>query len=191
MPHLPILKVLDRRVGSSFMARFASRLICVDWRDSCASQIAINERSTPACSNSIAAACRRNMRTYPFVDQRRHFCRASATCLATMRCTASALSRSPRAFGNRNFDGSLPNSSIQALNTDTARFAKGVRRSLRPFPGVLDYSERRGLNNSRISWAKASGCSIAAKCPPRGITLQRRMSLKTRSAKERGGRTIS
>jgi len=44
--------------------------------------------------------------------------------------------------------------------------------------------------NSRISCASAAGCSSAAKWPPFGITLQRRM-LKTRSAAARGGRRIS
>ena len=36
--------------------------------------------------------------------------------------------------------------------------------------------------------AKASGCSIAAKWPPRGIALQRRMSVKMSAAIERGWR---
>lgn len=44
--------------------------------------------------------------------------------------------------------------------------------------------------NARISCASAAGCSSAAKCPPFGITVQRRMS-KTRSAEARGGRRIS
>jgi len=50
---------------------------------------------------------------------------------------------------------------------------------------------RKGRKNVRISSASASGCSIAAKCPPRGITLQRRISVYARSASERGGRRIS
>jgi len=50
---------------------------------------------------------------------------------------------------------------------------------------------RSGLKNSTISRASASGCSIAAKWPPRGITLQRRMSLYIGLATERGGCRIS
>jgi hypothetical protein len=77
---------------------------------------------------------------------------------------------------------------------------KGDRPGGQNFPAsvcaYLMYSpsqptSRSGLKNSRISRAKASGCSIAAKWPPRGITVQRRMSVKVRSATERGGRTIS
>src|ERR1700730_10386925 len=60
-------------------------------RDSCPSQIAINERSTPACNNSIAAACRRTCGLTRLSTSEGHFCRASATCLATTCCTASAL----------------------------------------------------------------------------------------------------
>ena len=33
--------------------------------------------------------------------------------------------------------------------------------------------QRNGLKNSRTSRARASGCSMAAKCPPLSITLQR------------------
>ena len=53
------------------------------------------------------------------------------------------------------------------------------------------FPRRNGRKKSRTSCASASGCSIAAKCPPRGITLQRRMSLYMRAATERGGRRIS
>lgn len=44
---------------------------------------------------------------------------------------------------------------------------------------------------ARTSSARSAGCSRAAKWPPRGITVQRRMSVNIRSASERGGRTIS
>src|SRR6185437_3713080 len=37
--------------------------------------------------------------------------------------------------------------------------------------------QRSGRKNARISWARASGCSIAAKCPPCGMSVQRRMSV--------------
>jgi hypothetical protein len=49
---------------------------------------------------------------------------------------------------------------------------------------------RNGRKKVRISAAKASGCSSAAKWPPRSMGVQRWM-LNTRSAIERGGRTIS
>src|SRR5262249_14485892 len=38
------------------------------------------------------------------------------------------------------------------------------------------YESRSGRKNARSSTASASGCSMAAKWPPRGITVQRRMS---------------
>ena len=44
-----------------------------------------------------------------------------------------------------------------------------------PRPFIIEV--RSGRKKARISSARASGCSIAAKCPPRGITLQRRMSV--------------
>lgn len=50
--------------------------------------------------------------------------------------------------------------------------------------------QSRSRKNSRISCASVCGCSSAAKCPPLGITVQRRMS-NTRSAAARGGRRIS
>ena len=49
---------------------------------------------------------------------------------------------------------------------------------------------RNGRKKARISAASASGCSSAAKWPPRSMGVQRWM-LNTRSAIERGGRTIS
>jgi hypothetical protein len=49
---------------------------------------------------------------------------------------------------------------------------------------------RNGRKKARISAASASGCSRAAKWPPRSMGVQRWM-LNTRSAIERGGRTIS
>ena len=57
------------------------------------------------------------------------------------------------------------------------------------FTGGAPYRSPR--KNVRISSANASGCSIAAKCPPRGITVQRWMFVYIRSEIERGGRTIS
>ena len=36
---------------------------------------------------------------------------------------------------------------------------------------------RSGRKKARISSARRSGCSMAAKCPPCSITLQRRMSV--------------
>ena len=50
---------------------------------------------------------------------------------------------------------------------------------------------RKGRKNSRISCARISGCSSAAKWPPFGCVVQRRMSLYSRAATERGGRRIS
>jgi hypothetical protein len=52
------------------------------------------------------------------------------------------------------------------------------------------YFQDSGRKNSLISCASAAGCSSAAKCPPFGMTLQRRTS-NTRSAAARGGRRIS
>ena len=49
---------------------------------------------------------------------------------------------------------------------------------------------RNGRKKARISAASASGCSSAAKWPPRSMGVQR-WRLNTRSAIERGGRTIS
>ena len=48
----------------------------------------------------------------------------------------------------------------------------------------------RPPKNARISWARSSGSSIAAKWPPRGITVHRWM-LNAASAQRRGGRRIS
>src|SRR5262249_24077291 len=67
---------------------------------------------------------------------------------------------------------------------DRCMAARGARTAVGAYA-------RSGRRNSRISWASASGCSIAAKWPPFAITLQRRMLMKTRSAIERGGRRIS
>lgn len=50
--------------------------------------------------------------------------------------------------------------------------------------------QRYSRKKARSSVASASGSSIAAKWPPAGITVQRRMSYM-RSAQARGGRTIS
>ena len=58
-------------------------------------------------------------------------------------------------------------------------------------PGRPFYRGRRGRKNSMISRARASGCSIAAKWPPFGMAVQRRMSLYILSATDRGGRKIS
>jgi hypothetical protein len=63
-----------------------------------------------------------------------------------------------------------------------ARHAGTPRRSI-VYP-------RNGRKKARISAASASGCSRAAKWPPRSMGVQRWM-LNTRSAIERGGRTIS
>src|SRR5262249_41318395 len=49
---------------------------------------------------------------------------------------------------------------------------------------------RYGRRNSRMSRANCSGCSSAAKCPPRGISVQR-CALKKRSAQDRGGCEMS
>jgi hypothetical protein len=49
---------------------------------------------------------------------------------------------------------------------------------------------RSGRKNSRRSSASSSGCSIAAKCPPLGIIVQRTI-FKPRSASSRGGMAIS
>jgi len=51
-------------------------------------------------------------------------------------------------------------------------------------------AQRYSRKKARRSSASATGSSIAAKWPPAGITVQRRM-LYTRSAHARGGRTIS
>ena len=51
------------------------------------------------------------------------------------------------------------------------------RGSLRRAGVLNDRHQRSGRKNARISVASASGCSIAAKWPPRGITVQRRMSV--------------
>src|SRR6185436_17294515 len=56
-----------------------------------------------------------------------------------------------------------------------------------PPPGAR---QRYSRKKARSSVARATGSSIAAKWPPAGITVQRRM-LYMRSAHERGGRTIS
>src|SRR6188768_3095437 len=57
-------------------------------------------------------------------------------------------------------------------------------------PGILsarDYCARlSGRKNSRMSWASACGCSMAAKWPPFANSVQRR-TLKKRSAHSRGG----
>jgi len=58
-----------------------------------------------------------------------------------------------------------------------------------PQPGARR-GQRYSRKKARSSVASASGSSIAAKWPPAGITVQRRM-LYMRSAQERGGRTIS
>ena len=49
---------------------------------------------------------------------------------------------------------------------------------------------RKSRKNARTSSTSASGCSSAAKCPPRSAAVQRRMS-KKRSAMLRGGLKIS
>src|SRR5580692_3697785 len=51
-------------------------------------------------------------------------------------------------------------------------------------------SSRNVRNHVRISSASNSGSSIAAKCPPRAISVQR-FTLKNRSAHSRGGWLIS
>ena len=43
--------------------------------------------------------------------------------------------------------------------------------------GCTCLARPQGRKNSTISRASASGCSIAAKCPPFGMTVQRRMSV--------------
>ena len=59
--------------------------------------------------------------------------------------------------------------------------ARGLNRRQPPRrPASCSESQlgrRSGRKNARTSSASASGCSSAAKCPPRGITLQRRMSV--------------
>lgn len=56
---------------------------------------------------------------------------------------------------------------------------------------VLYLQPRSGPKKARISCASAPGCSRAAKWPPRVISLQRRISVKVRSASDLGGRRIS
>src|SRR5262245_8234459 len=48
------------------------------------------------------------------------------------------------------------------------------RRQLRPVTRRAD-QPRSGRKKARMSSASSSGCSIAAKWPPRGITVQRRI----------------
>jgi len=50
---------------------------------------------------------------------------------------------------------------------------------------------RNSRKKARTSPASNSGCSSAAKCPPLGMMLQRRMSVNTRAAAVRGGLRIS
>src|SRR5260370_42470235 len=49
---------------------------------------------------------------------------------------------------------------------------------------------RNGRKNARMSSASSSGSSSAAKCPPRGISVQR-CTRKVRSAHSRGGTPMS
>ena len=74
--------------------------------------------------------------------------------------------------------GLMDQSAAECSRTDQGR-AHGV-------PGAGVYSgenphrgtpPRSGRKKARISCASASGCSSAAKCPPCGITLQRRMAV--------------
>ena len=70
----------------------------------------------------------------------------------------------------------------------------GVARCAQQVRGVRGcrvHGQVNSLKNSRISCASAAGCSSAAKCPPFGITVKRRMSVNTRCAAARGGRRIS
>ena len=82
----------------SLSRRSASRYICVVSIDSCPSQSAITERSTPACSSFITAVCRSTCGVTRLLFSEGHDCCAVATCLASRNCTPSALSLA--AFGN-------------------------------------------------------------------------------------------
>ena len=88
---------------------------------------------------------------------------------------------------------------FQLLSIGTARAVASVPCTM-PVSAPLAWTDtldrpgaaypRNGRKKVRISAAKASGCSSAAKWPPRSMGVQRWM-LNTRSAIERGGRTIS
>ena len=72
----------------------------------------------------------------------------------------------------------------------------GDAQLLRKFGNVPDDSagckhQRISRKKAHTSSASACGCSSAAKCPPLDITLQRRMSVNTRSAVVRGGLSTS
>ena len=86
---------------------------------------------------------------------------------------------------------------LAATATGTSAAARSVAAASSANAATTTSQPRRAFTQSNpskkpvISAASACGCSIAAKWPPRGITLQRRMSVNTRAADSRGGRRIS
>ena len=102
--------------------------------DSCPSQSAITERSTPACRSSIAAEWRSTCGVTRLFLSEGHFRHAAATCLANRNCTPSALSRAPLALGNRMSTAPRCGSRSHSLRVLTVCLVSGVHLSFRPFP---------------------------------------------------------
>jgi hypothetical protein len=123
--------------------------------------MAIKDRSTPACNNSIAAVCRSTCGVTCFFISEGHLMRAIATCLASACCTASALRRLPRLLGNRNCDSLSPCSLIHALST-TSRSIRAAGPA-----GCAGTADRRTARQSGGPFAGARGpTSLARKDQP-------------------------
>src|SRR2546422_6397353 len=94
----------------------------------------MNEVSTPPWSKAIAEVWRRTWSVTRFPRSDGQFRRATARCLANRYCAPSELRRPPRALGNNTSFVARCGSPSQACKTSTVRFARGVKRSLRPLP---------------------------------------------------------
>ena len=95
---------------------------------------AMTEQSTPACSNSMAALCRKTWGDTRFERRETQCSRALATYLFSSACTPSALSLPPCIFGKRAVAPRFPGSLSQRRRACCATFVSGVLRSLRPLP---------------------------------------------------------
>ena len=127
--------------------------------DSCPSQSAITERSTPWWSNSMAAVWRRTWGV-TFLRLREGQCDcANLQCLATNRSTASLLRGPPRMLGKTGSFGCPLISQSQDVTTSAVSRRRGVLRCFLPFPLHLicapipktTSSQRRPISSDTLS----------------------------------------
>ena len=123
-----------RESACSFNFMSACRYIWVVSTDSCPSQRAITERSTPCWRRSMAAECRSACGLTFFRLRDRHFSAAMEMYFSSRRSMASRLSFPPRILAKSGSSGRPWRSRIQASSIFAVSGRRGVHRCFLPFP---------------------------------------------------------